>query len=165
MHDLVAQSLLEQLRGLERLGREQVALQRAILRHLNRGHDDLVGGSLAQIPEGGSMSLVPIQPGQTPVFQVTPTFSGAPFTTAAAQAAVTSSDAANFPVELVPTDPTGLTFQAPIPATATPTGGDEAITVTWTYTNLDNSVATVTGTVTESGITDDVTGGSFAQIV
>jgi hypothetical protein len=97
--------------------------------------------------------MVPIQPGNTPVFQVTPTFSGAPFTTTAAYAAVSSSDPTNFPVELVPSDATGLTFQAPIPTTATPTGGSEAITVTvtWTYTNTDGTRATVTG-------------GTFAQI-
>ena len=110
------------------------------------------------------MSLVPIQPGQTPVFQVTPTFSGAAFTTNAAQASVTSSDTTNFPVQLVASDPTGLTFEAPIPATASPTGGSEAITVTWTYTNTDGTKAEVTGTVTELGIVDDVTGGTFAQI-
>jgi hypothetical protein len=110
------------------------------------------------------MALVSITPGNTPVFQVTPAFSGAPFTTAASQAAITSSDTANFPVALVSTDTTGLTFSAAIPTGATiPTGG-EAVTVTWTYTNLDGTVATVTGTVTEEGIVDDLTGGTFAQI-
>ena len=109
------------------------------------------------------MALVSIQPGQTPVFQVTPTFSGEPFTTVAANAAVTSSDPTNFPVALVASDPTGLTFEAAIPETADPTGGAEAITVTWTYTNTDGTTATVTGTVTEEGITDDVIGGTFSR--
>ena len=42
--------------------------------------------------------------------------------------------------------------------------GGEVLTVTWTYTNTDGVVATVTGTVTEQGIVDDVTGGTFAQV-
>jgi hypothetical protein len=130
---------------------------------LNHEFNRVLGGEMAQIPSGEPMALVPIQPGQTPVFSVTPTFSGAPFTTVAAQAAVTSSDPTNFPVALVSTDPTGLTFSAAIPTGATPTGGDEPITVTWTYTNTDGTVATVTGTVTETSI-DDVTGGTFTQI-
>lgn len=135
---------------------------RSIMRAL-KIDDRVLGGVIHQI-QGANMSLVPIQPGQTPVFQVTPTFSGDAFTTEAANAAVTSSDTTNFPVELVPSDTTGLTFQAPIPTTAQPTGGSEAITVTWTYTNPDGTKATVTGTVTENGIVDDVTGGTFAQI-
>ena len=103
------------------------------------------------------MALVSITPGNTPVFQVTPAFSGAPFTLVAAQAAVTSSDPTNFPVALVASDPTGTTFSAAIPTGATiPTGG-EAVTITWSYTNSDGTVATVTGTVTEEGIVDDVT--------
>ncbi len=110
------------------------------------------------------MALLSIEPGNTPVFQVTPAFSGAPFTLVAAQAAVTSSDPTNFPVALVSTDATGTTFEAAIPATATIQEGGETVTVTWTYTNTDGTVATVTGTVTEQGIVDDVTGGTFAQI-
>ena len=112
----------------------------------------------------GSPILVPIQPGQTPKFLVTPEFSGDPFTLDGSKASITSSDPTNFPVQLDPSDPQGLTFEAPIPASAVPPGGSEAITVTWTYTNPDGKVATVTGTVTENGIVDDVTGGSFAQI-
>jgi hypothetical protein len=147
------------------LQRESLRVQKLLLRELSAIRQQLTpstltGGTFRQI---GSL-MVPIQPGNTPVFQVTPTFSGAPFTTTAADAAVSSSDPTNFPVELVPSDATGLTFQAPIPTTATPTGGSEAITVTWTYTNTDGTTATVTGTVTELGIVDDVTGGTFAQI-
>lgn len=153
---------VEQLRLLKRIAEAVEHTAHAVAR-IERWFIStvLTGGTLRQIGN----PMVPIQPGQTPVFQVTPTFSGASFATVAAQAAVSSSDPANFPVELVSTDPTGLTFQAPIPSTAAPTGGDEAITVTWTYTNLDGTVATVTGTVTELGIVDDVTGGTFAQIV
>ena len=138
-------------------------IQSQILDLLKRQFNRVLGGVMHQIGEP-NMALVPIQPGQTPVFQVTPTFSGAAFATLAAQVAVTSSDPTNFPVNLVATDPTGLTFEAPIPSTATPTGGSESITITWTYTNTDGTVATVTGTVTENGIVDDVTGGTFAQI-
>ena len=145
------------LEAVLRIEQIESRIERLLIHQFNR----VLGGVMSQIPTGGIM--LPIQPGNTPVFQVTPTFSGAPFTTAAAQAAITSSDPANFPVNLVATDPTGLTFEAPIPATANPTGGDEDITVTWTYTNTDGMVATVTGTVTELGI-DDVTGGTFAQI-
>ena len=159
---------------IERIAEESIELQRESLRYQKLIFHELrairhelkpstlTGGTFRQI--GTCMGLVAIQPGNTPVFQVTPTFSGAAFTTLAAQAAVTSSDPTNFPVNLVPTDPAGLTFEAPIPATAQPTGGSEAITVTWTYTNTDGTVATVSGTVTEEGIVDDVTGGTFAQI-
>lgn len=148
---------------LHAVEREREVLER-IERLLNAQFNNRVlGGVMAQIPSGDPMALVPIQPGQTPVFQVAPTFSGPAFTTEAANAAVTSSDPANFPVSLVASDPTGLTFQAAIPPGAAPTGGDEPITVTWTYTNPDGTVATVTGTVTETSI-DDVTGGTFTQI-
>lgn len=107
----------------------------------------------------------PIAPGNTVKFQVSPTFSGEPFTLDGTRASVTSSDTTNFPVSLdLTNDATGTTFESVIPADAQPTGGSEAIVITWTYTNLDGVVATVQGTVTELGITDDVTGGTFAQI-
>jgi predicted ATP-grasp superfamily ATP-dependent carboligase len=131
-----------------------------LVHHLIR-KDNVTGGSFAQT---GNPDMQTITPGNTPVFQVTPTFSGAPFALVAAQAAVTSSDPVNFPVALVAADPTGSSFEAAIPVGAViPTGG-ETITVSWTYTNTDGTVATVTGTVTEQGIVDDVTGGTFAQI-
>ncbi|MGA8730291.1 MAG: hypothetical protein WB608_16170 [Terracidiphilus sp.] len=139
-------------------------LLREILRLLLHPHhpNRVLGGVMSQI---GDPTMVPIQPGNTPKFQVTPTFSGPPFPLVAANVSIESSDPANFPVELDLTDdPTGATFDAPIPATAQPVGGSEDITVTWKYTNTDGSVATVTGTVTEQGITDNVTGGTFAQI-
>lgn len=109
--------------------------------------------------------MVPIAPGNSPKFQVTPLFSGAAFTLDGTKASVSSSDAVNFPVSIDLTDDAqGTTFVAVIPADAQPIGGSEAITITWTYTNLDGTTATVTGTVTEVGIVDDVTGGTFAQI-
>ena len=172
MHDMLAASLLERVEQLlqhhhdfqqEVVGllREEVCLLRQIVKHLPPLDDRVLGGVISQI---GDNSMVPIQPGQTPKFQVTPTFSGAPFALDGTKATVTSSDPTNFPVALDPSDPQGLTFDAAIPADAQPVGGSEAITVTWTYTNTDGVVATVSGTVTELGITDDVTGGTFAQI-
>jgi hypothetical protein len=158
----------EQKEEVAHLLKELIHIDKDIL-HLLKNHwqSYVIGGFITQI-SGDTMSgatLVPIQPGQTPVFQVTPTFSGPAFATLQANAAVSSSDPANFPVQLVSTDPTGLTFSAPIPDSAAPVGGAEDITVTWTYTNTDGKVVTVTGTVTEEGIVDDVTGGTFAQIV
>lgn len=146
--------VVQELRELVKLFRELIQ----VLRH--KTQDNVAGGAMHRLGD----TMVAIQPGSTPVFQVTPTFSGAAFALDATKAAVTSSDPTNFPVALVATDTTGTTFEAAIPATATPTGGSEAITVTWTYTNTDGTVATVTGTVTEVGIVDDVTGGTFAQI-
>jgi hypothetical protein len=111
------------------------------------------------------MTLIPIQPGQSPVFQVTPTFSGQPFALDGANAAVTTSDPVNAPASLdLADDPTGATFVLNLTPGAVIAAGGEALTVTWTYTNTDGTVATVTGTVTEEGIVDDVTGGVFAQV-
>jgi hypothetical protein len=123
----------------------------------------VVGGRFQQSGD----PMLPITPGNSPQFAITPTFSGAAFTTLASAASVVSSDPVNFPITLDPTDLTGLNMTAVIPITATPTGGSEAITVTWTYVNVDGSVATVVGTVTETGIVpaSNVTGGSFAQTV
>ncbi len=108
------------------------------------------------------MPLVPIAPGNTPVFKVTPTFSGAPFAPVAANASVTSSDPVNFPVELVPADATGLSFQATIPNTVKVT---ETVSVVWRYANADGTTAVVGGTVTlvPAAPADDITGGGFTQ--
>jgi hypothetical protein len=143
---------------------EGVSILRSVLSFLNKTDNRIVGGSFRQIGN----PMLPIQPGNSPQFQVTPTWATPPadgVTTKLAQASVTSSDPVNFPVALNGDDPTGLTFTAAIPATAVPTGGNEAITVTWSYENADGTTATVTGTVTEIGIVDDVTGGTFAQTV
>ena len=155
MHDNIAAALIEEVRKVVRL------LER-IDRRLENEFNRVLGGVITQ---QGDPDMNPIQPGQTVKFLVTPTFSGVPFALVGAQAAVTSSDPTNFPVSIDLTDdPTGATFESVIPSTATPVGGSEAITVTWTYTNTDGTVATVSGTVTENGIVDDVTGGTFAQI-
>lgn len=130
------------------------------LRYGRLKHNRVIGGIIKEIHP-----MVPISPGNSPKFQVTPTFSGAPFVLDGTKAQVTSSDTTNFPVALDPSDPTGTTFIAAIPETAQPVGGSEDVTITWTYTNTDGTVATVTGSVTELGIVDDVTGGSFVQTV
>ena len=109
--------------------------------------------------------MIPIQPGNSPKFQVTPTFSGPPFPLVGTQASVSTSDAVNAPASIdLADDPTGATFTLNLTPNAVIAPGGEALTVTWQYTNLDGTAATVTGTVTEEGIVDDVTGGTFAQI-
>ena len=150
-----------ELRENNRLLQENNLLLRESNKLLHRlTHDNVTGGKIIRIGD----TMLSITPGNTPKFQVSPSFSGAAFALVAAQASVTSSDTTNFPVNLDPTDPTGTIFEAPIPTTANPPAGGEPITITWTYTNTDGSVATVTGTVTEEGIVDDVTGGTFAQV-
>jgi hypothetical protein len=137
-------------------------LLREILRLVERiAHQTpnrILGGVMSQL--GDPMN--PIQPGQSLKFQVTPTFSGEAFALDPAKTAVVSSDPTNFPAVLDSADPSIINVD--IPKDAQPTGGSEAITVTWTYTNTDGTTATVTGSVTELGIVDDVTGGTFAQI-
>lgn len=167
MHDYIASEILKEQKEQSSLlalivveSAEQSRLLRGILHHLRQS--TVTGGSLRHIH--GDHHMVPISPGNSPKFQVTPTFSGAPFVLDGTKAQVTSSDTTNFPVALDPTDPTGTTIVADIPATAQPVGGSEDVTVTWTYTNTDGAQAVVTGSVTELGIVDDVTGGTFAQI-
>jgi len=141
--------------------REIVELLKAILHLLHQQGNRVLGGVMSQIGE----PMVPIQPGQSPKFQVTPEFSGPVFALDGTKAAVTTSDLVNAPAALDLTDdPTGATFVLNLTAGAVIGAGGEAIIVTWTYTNLDGTVATVNGTVTEEGIVDDVTGGTFAQI-
>ena len=143
---------------------ELVCIGHEILREMRerRRPSTVTGGSFRQI---GSPTMVPIQPGQSPKFQVTPTFSGEPFALVGAQAAVSTSDPTNAPASIDLTDdPTGATFVLNLTAGVQIAEGGEALTVAWTYTNTDGVVATVSGTVTEEGIVDDVTGGTFAQV-
>lgn len=109
------------------------------------------------------MANVALVAGNTPVFTVTPVFSGAAFTPVAAHAFVSSSDPVNFPVQLVPTDATGLSFKATIPLTLTT---EESITVVWQYHNTDGTTAVVnTSFVIEPAppAAVDLTGGTIAQ--
>lgn len=163
MHDTIAAELLREVQILIRLQMQNNALQREILSVLKHPHHDnrdrVTGGFIKE-----KNPMLPISPGNAPKFQVTPTFSGEPFILDGTKASVTSSDTTNFPVALDPADTEGRTIIADIPSTAQPVGGSEDVVVTWTYTNADGVVATVTGTVTEVGIVDDVTGGTFAQV-
>jgi hypothetical protein len=139
---------------------ENRKLLQEVLRHLQPSNR-VTGGTFAQTGN----PMVPIQPGQSPKFQVTPTFSGPPFPLVGANAAVSTSDSVNAPASIDLTDdPTGATFELNLTAGPVIDPAGEALTVTWTYTNTDGVVATVTGTVTENGIVDDVTGGTFTQV-
>ena len=154
IEDIAEQSLEVQRRIL------QVLCE--ILRALKPQLSDVTGGAFTQIGE----HMIPIQPGNSPKFQVTPTFDGPAFPLVGAQAAVSTSDLANAPASIdLRDDPTGATFVLILTAGAVIAPGGEALTVTWQYTNEpDGVVATVTGTVTEEGIVDDVTGGTFQQV-
>jgi hypothetical protein len=148
------------------LAKEQIVLSRDILRHLNPT-DRVIGGTFKQISTGDdTMALVPIQPGQNPEFQVTPQFSGPPFALDLTKISVSSSDPVNAPVSLdLVLDPTGATFKVSLTPGAVIAAGGEAIQISWTYTNPDGTQGVVSGTLTEEGIVDDVTGGTFAQVV
>ena len=155
--------IIQTLRGLEQQGEEHSRLLRAILR-VTSFPDRVLGGQFAQISTGGIM--LPIQPGNSPKFKVTPTFSGPPFPLVGSQASITTSDSTNAPASIDLTDdPTGATFVLALTAAAVIAAGGEALTVSWQYTNTDGTTAVVTGTVTEQGIVDDVTGGTFDQVV
>jgi hypothetical protein len=155
----VSNNPYHELREMLYLERENRFLLRMILRLLTPNR--VLGGVMSQIGD----PMVPIQPGQSPKFQVTPTFSGPAFTLDGSKAAVTTSDTVNAPAVLDLTDdPTGATFVLNLTPDAVIDPSGEALTVTWTYTNTDGVVATVTGTVTEEGIVDDVTGGKFDQV-
>lgn len=109
------------------------------------------------------MANVPLVAGNTPVFTITPVFSGSAFVPVAANAFVSSSDPINFPVELVPTDPTGLSFRATIPLKL---ATEENITVVWQYHNPDTTTAVVNTSfviVPAPPASDDITGGAAAQ--
>jgi len=150
--------VIEQLYELRMLTHEILKLVK------HTPHSTVVGGRFQQSGD----PMLPITPGNSPQFSIVPTFSGAAFTTLASAASVVSSDSLNFPITLDPGDSTGLNMTAAIPAGAVLPGGSETITVTWTYVNVDGSVATVVGTVTETGIVvsaSNVTGGTFQQTV
>lgn len=152
--------VVEQLNELRMLAQENHKLVEKILKELHTPHSTVVGGKFQQTGD----PMLSITPGNSPQFAITPTFSGAAFTTLAASASVVSSDPINFPIKLSPADESGLNMMAEIPADAVILGGSEAITVTWSYVNVDGSVATVVGTVTETGIvSSNVIGGTFAQ--
>jgi hypothetical protein len=155
VHDILAQELLRELHSQAEWRREVVRLLKSIDKHLNPHR--VLGGVMTQIGD----PMLPIQPGNTVKFQVTPAFSGAPFTLDGTKAAITTDDA-NAVATIDAADPQGTTFD--IALADVPLTGSLSIAVDWAYTNLDGTVAHVTGTLTENGIVDDVTGGTFLQI-
>jgi hypothetical protein len=166
LNDLIARDILAELKERNRLQRETNRLLRCLLESLNgEHHDRVLGGVMTQIgePDMATGTLLSIAPGNTPKFAVSPAFSGAAFTTNAAQASVVSSDTVNFPAVLDPTDPTGLTVDVAIPVGATL---EDGVTISWGYTNTDGTQATpVVGTYNiVTGTFDDVTGGTITQI-
>jgi len=148
--------VIEQLYELRMLVHE-------ILKSVNHPYSEVTGGSFHQTGD----TMLPISPGNSPQFAITPTFTGDPVLTLRASATILSSDPVNFPIAFEDSDTTGLNLIAVIPTTAVIPGGSEAITVTWTYTNTSGSVVTVVGNVTETGIVpvSEVNGGSFAQTI
>lgn len=182
MHDSLTVQFLEEWRETNRIlrqlvrklpspetSRETNALLRQIVRLLRTEQtDDVTGGYLTRIQGDSDMSdgtvFPTLTPGTKATFQVAPTFSGAPFQLDLSKIGVTSSDVVNFPVAIDPTDPTGTIIVADIPASAAPVDGSEDITIDWSYTNADGIEIHITGTVTELGIVDDVTGGTFTRL-
>jgi hypothetical protein len=121
---------------------------------IEQEHSYVISGNIFQL---GDTNMLPITPGNSPQFAVTPQPTGV--ATLAAQTEWTSADPINTPVTMNASDPTGLTATVNIASTAT-----EPVTVnlTWKYTNADGTVVTVNGVFT--GATD-VTGGTMAQTV
>jgi hypothetical protein len=119
----------------------------------------VTGGIMYQ--QGNPMALLPIAPGNSPQFAVTPTPTGV--TTLAANTVWSSSDTTNAPVTANASDATGLTATVNIPSTAVV---GTTFTLTWTYTNADGTVATpATLSLTIVALVTDVTGGTMAQVV
>jgi hypothetical protein len=106
--------------------------------------------------------MIPILPGNKPVFQVIPaapvkpTKGGAE--TASGTAKIESSDPANVAVELLKGDASGLTFTLSFPEKAKPFT-DVKAKIAWTHGDLS-----VVGTLTRTGIDEDLQGGVFKQI-
>jgi hypothetical protein len=136
-----------------------------IRRLLNK--NNVTGGVIRRISDEekkymGSSSFPALGPGVSARFQVTPAPAGV--VTEAADAVWSSSDQANFPAVMDPTDPTGNTCDVAIPAGETTT---EEVTLTWTYANADGTSATASAVFDLVGGTVspvDVTGGTIARI-
>lgn len=121
----------------------------------------VLGGVMTQLGD----PMLPIQPGNSPKFVVTPAFNGASFTLDGTRAGVATSDETDAPAVLdLANDPQGLTFVINLTPNVVIDPAGKPITVTWSYTNLDGTMAVVNGTITENGIVDDVTGGTFSQV-
>ena len=106
------------------------------------------------------MDFPVLGPGVSAKFQVTPLPLGV--VTDIKNAAWTSSDDVNFPVVLDVSDATGLTATVTIPATE---NAPKSVTLTWTYTNADGSIAIAYGTFDLTGTTSvNVTTGYITRI-
>jgi len=139
--------------------REILELEKEILKEIKKLIPNRVlGGVMSEI--GDPMALLPIAPGNSPQFEVTPTPAGV--TTVAANAVWSSSDTTNAPVTANASDPTGLSATVNIPSTATV---GTSFTLNWVYTNADGTTATATGSYTIIALVTDVTGGTMAQVV
>ena len=102
----------ELLREILRAIREETHILRRIEKLLQPA--SVTGGIMFE--SGDLMALLPIAPGNSPQFEVTPTPAGV--TTVLAQSAWTSSDTTNAPVTANASDPTGLSATVNIPSTA-----------------------------------------------
>jgi hypothetical protein len=141
--------------AFEKFVRDELKHEDELLQEIleNQKHPNTVTGGI--IRQVGVFPMIALKPGNSPQFAVTPQPAGVK--TLAAQVKVTSADPADV-IVLNSADPTGLTFIDTInPAAVEPI----TLTLTWTYTNTDGSVATVTGTFSE---VTDVTGGTMAQV-
>jgi hypothetical protein len=143
---------------------ELVYLAREILREMRVSNQTPVtGGEIRRIGNIAMGTTLPtLGPGVTATFEVTPTPAGV--VTIAKNAVWSSSDPANFPAVQDPTDTTGNTADVTIPQSDT---GTENVTLTWTYTNADGTVATASAVFDLVGGTVaavDVTGGTIARI-
>jgi hypothetical protein len=148
--------LFKEIREILAIVRENRHALHHILRIL--APNRVLGGEMSEI--GDPMALLPIAPGNSPQFEVTPTPAGV--TTLLAQSAWTSSDTTNAPVTANASDPTGLSATVNIPATAVV---GTSFTLTWTYTNADGTTAPVTANFTIVALVLDVTGGTLVQSV
>ncbi len=145
-------------------------IQSHILELLQRQTNRVTGGVITRIPTGEAISMSSptfpvLGPGVTAKFQVAWTANGAADpNTVAADTAWSSSDPANFPAVIDPTDPTGTTADVTIPDGETTT---EEVTLTVVYTNADGTTATASAVFDLVGGTVqpvDVTAGTITRI-
>ena len=146
--------LIEQTFELVKDVHEDLEELKKIVKQIKKEHEHVIGGNIYQL---GDTNMLPIIPGNSPQFGVTPLPAGV--ATLAAQTEWTSADPINTPVVMNASDPTGLTATVAIPTTAVE---PVKVDLTWTYTNSDGTKVTVNGVFT--GATD-VTGGTMVQTV
>jgi hypothetical protein len=149
-----------------KLLREIVDELREIECEIHHENNQVTGGIICQI--GNEMPLLPIAPGNSPQFQVTPAPVGV--VTVIGQSAwnVTNVKGGPSTSGAVATansaDPTGCTVTVVID-TAAPTPFSDLLV--WVYTNSDGTTATANFALTDTSTAPvvNVTGGTIAQIV